>query len=115
MYSVVHCYEQESLVDYRMVTLERVCHDMGVRVKRNSFGESCQNVRRETNISVQPSVDLSSVLEPTVESSEAIKPILSNFGSRLRPRKIPSLFIYIRHSPLGLPSFGVFLDASVVR
>jgi hypothetical protein len=51
---------------------------MGVNVKRNSFGESCQKLRRETNICVHPSVDLSSVLEPTDESSEAIRPILSS-------------------------------------
>jgi hypothetical protein len=88
---------------------------VGVRVKRKSFAESCQNVRRDVNISDHPSGVFSSGANPTLESSDVISPIRSSFGMRFRPRNTPSRFILIRHSPLGLPSSGVFFEDSVIR
>lgn len=84
-------------------------------MKRNNLAESCQNVLLEENISDHPSGVLSSGLIPTLESSEVIKPILSNFCIKFRPRKTPSRLMLMRHSPLGFPSFGVLFEASVVR
>jgi hypothetical protein len=86
---------------------------VGVRVKRNSFGETCQNDRRDTNMAVYPAAG-SPASQPTEESSHAIKPILSNFGNRCFPRNTPSLLMLMRQSALGLASRGVFFDASVV-
>lgn len=89
--------------------------ETGLSEKRNNLAESCQNDRRDTNISSHPAAALSLKLHPTVESSEVIKPIRSNFWSKFRPRKMPSLFMLIRQSPLGLPASGVLFEASVVR
>lgn len=87
----------------------------GVRVNRNSLAESCQNVLLEVNISDHPSGVFSSVLMPTLELAEVIKPILSSFCIKFRPRNTPSRLMFMRHSPLGLPSGGVSFEAWVVR
>ena len=84
-------------------------------MKRNSLADSCQNVRRDMNISDQPSAVSSSTLIPTDESSVVIRPIRSSFCMRYLPRSTPSLLIFMRHSPLGRASFGVSFDSSVVR
>ena len=84
-------------------------------MKRNNFPDSCQNALRDINISDQPSTVFSSGLTPTVESSDEISPILSSFCIRFRPLSTPSRLIFMRHSPLGFPISGVFLEASVVR
>jgi hypothetical protein len=87
----------------------------GLSVKRNSLAGSCQNADLVVNISDQPSGVFSSWLTPTAESSDVIRPIRSSFCIRFRPRNTPSRLIFMRHSPLGFPSSGVFCDASVVK
>jgi hypothetical protein len=87
---------------------------LGWRVKRNSRPGICQNIRLDTNMRAQLS-PLSSRLVPTEELEVAIKPILSSFGIRFRPRSTPSLVMLIFQSPLGLPQGGVSLEASVSR
>lgn len=54
-------------------------------------------------------------LIPTLESSEATKPILSNFGNSCLLLKIPSRLILILHSPFGLPASGVPSEADVTN
>jgi hypothetical protein len=67
------------------------------------------------NISDHPSGVFSSTLMPTAESSDVINPILSSFCIKFRPRKTPSLLMFIRQSPRGFPASGVIFEASVVR
>ena len=87
----------------------------GLSVKRNCLAGNCQNALLVVNISDQPSGVFSSELTPTEESSDVIRPIRSSFCMRFRPRNTPSRLMFIRHSPLGFPSSGVFFDASVVK
>ena len=87
----------------------------GLSVKRNNLAGICQNALLVVNISDQPSGVFSSWLMPTVESSDVIRPMRSSFCMRFRPRNTPSRLIFIRHSPLGFPSSGVFWEASLVK
>lgn len=86
---------------------------VGVSVNKNNLADSCQNVLLDINISDQPSAVFSSTFNPTDESSDVISPIRSNFGSRFLPLNMPSRFMFIFHSPFGLPAPGVFLEVSV--
>ena len=70
---------------------------VGERVKRKMRGSICQNDVWLTNIFVQPSPLLSSDVAPTHDSSLAIRPILSSFGSRCFPLNMPSRLILTRH------------------
>lgn len=88
---------------------------LGVSVKRNNFADNCQKVLWEMNISDHPSGVFSSGSKPVEESSDVTKPIRSSFCIRFRPLSTPSLLMFMRHSPLGLPKSGVFFEASVVR
>lgn len=88
---------------------------VGVSVKRNNFGDNCQNVCLDINISDQPSGVFSSGFKPTDESSDINNPIRSSFCIRFRPLKTPSLLIFMRQFPLGFPTSGVFFDASEIR
>lgn len=88
----------------------------GVKVKRKRRGSSCQKLRRLTNILDQLLESLVSIgCRPTEESSVAIKPIRSSFWSKLRPLKMPSRLMLMRHSPFGRPLVGVKLEAAVSK
>jgi len=80
---------------------------VGESVNKKIRGSICQNDRWLTNIFIQPSPLLSSVVVPTDDSSVAMRPIRSNFCNKCLPLNIPSLLMFTRHSPFGLPSSGI--------
>lgn len=83
----------------------------GWRVKRNRRPGICQNIFCDTNMLAHSKL-VSSMDDPTAESRVAIRPILSSLGIRLRPLNTPSLFIFMRQSPRGLPSGAVYFECS---
>lgn len=84
----------------------------GWRVKRNRRPGICQNIFWDTNMLAHSRL-VSSMEDPTAESSVAIRPILSSLGIRLRPLSTPSLFMFMRQSPFGLPSAAVYFEFSL--
>lgn len=90
---------------------ELACLFVGWRVKRNRRPGICQNIFWDTNM-LAHSWLVSSMDDPTAESSVAMRPILSSLGIRLRPLRTPSLLIFILQSPLGLPSAAVYFEFS---
>ena len=83
-------------------------------MKRNILGSTCQNARRDTKHSAQPSGDRASVSVPTLESSVVMRPIRSSLGRMLRDLKMPSRRMLTRQSARGRPVSGVDADELVV-
>jgi hypothetical protein len=88
--------------------------EAGDSVKRYILASICQNVLRVTYILLYPASVLSSILQPTLESSVVIKPILSSFASKFFPLNMPSLLMCIFQSPRGRPSSAVRAESAVM-
>ena len=91
---------------------EGVSRGAGWRVKRKRRAGICQKAFWETNIRDHAN-SLFWAVAPTAESRLATKPIRSSLGSKFFPRSTPSLLMFMRHSPRGLPVSGVAAEAFV--